>query len=43
MSAFAEKIKEYYERGMWNKARVDKALELGKITKAEYEEIMGGA
>lgn len=40
MSEFAEKIKNYYTRGMWSKSRVDKALELRRITEEEYGEII---
>lgn len=37
-----EKVKTYYERGMWSKKRVYDAV--GKwITPAEYEEITGEA
>lgn len=35
------KIKEYYQKGMWNKLQVQKAYELGKITLAERNEILG--
>lgn len=37
-----EKVKTYYERGMWSKERV--AAAVGKwITADEYEEIVGEA
>lgn len=34
-------IKGYYDRGLWNKARVAKAVIAGYITSEEYEEITG--
>lgn len=40
MSKFAIKVKGYYDRGLWNEARVAKALELGKITEEEYNKII---
>ena len=36
-----EKIKEYYEAGVWSEERVRKAVELGKLSVKEYEEITG--
>lgn len=42
MSNFAIKVKSYYERGMWDLSRVDKALELKKITEEEYNIIVTG-
>lgn len=41
LSSFAQKIKDYYDRGMWNIERVNKALELGKISQDEYNMIVG--
>lgn len=41
MSEFAKKVKKYYDGGLWSLARVQKALELGKITQDEYDEIVG--
>ncbi len=41
MSEFAIKIKTYYDNGLWSIARVDKALQLGKITQEEYNLIVG--
>lgn len=40
MSDFAKKIKNYYDRGMWSRERVEKALELGRITQEEYNKII---
>lgn len=40
MSEFALKIKEYYDKGIWSAERVGKALELKRITKSEYIEII---
>lgn len=42
MSEFALKIKGYYDAGLWSLARVDKALELGRITQEEYDLIVKG-
>lgn len=36
-----EKIKEYYEKGFWEKWQVAKAVEFNKITDDEYETITG--
>lgn len=35
------KVKSYYDRGLWNLARVKKAVEKGWITEEEYKEITG--
>ena len=35
-----EKIKEYYDKGLWNKTMVRNAVIKGKITTAQYEEIV---
>ncbi len=42
MSEFAEKIKYYYDNGLWSIGRVDKALELNRITQEEYDIIVKG-
>lgn len=42
MSEFAIKIKGYYDNGLWSLSRVDKALELGRITQEEYDIIVKG-
>ena len=34
-------VQSFYQRGTWNKARVDKAVECGWITEAERAEIVG--
>lgn len=34
-----EKVKTYYDNGLWSIERVQKAVEKGWITEAEYEEI----
>lgn len=36
-----EKIKEYYQSGLWSKAWVRNAVVKGKITADEYREITG--
>lgn len=39
MSKDYEKIKKYYDAGLWNKARVKNMALKGIITKGEYEDI----
>lgn len=34
-----ETIKGYYEKGLWNKAMVEKAVSKGIITQEQYNEI----
>lgn len=41
-SKMFEKIKKYYELGKWTESMVKDAVEKGKITEAEYVEIIGG-
>ena len=36
-----EKIKKWYEEGLWTKAMVRNAVKKGKITDEQYEEIVG--
>ena len=36
-----EKVKSYYDRGLWNKRMVHDAVVKGWITEEEYEEIVG--
>lgn len=36
-----DKIKDFYERGLWNKTMVRNAVVKGKITEDEYELITG--
>lgn len=40
-SAKFDKVKSYYDRGLWNEARVANAVVKGWITEEEYEEITG--
>ncbi len=35
------KVKRYYDRGLWSKAWVHRAVECNWITAAEYKEITG--
>lgn len=35
-----EKIKEYYDKGLWNKTMVRNAVVKGKITPEQYEQIV---
>ena len=37
-----EKIKRYYDLGIYKEKHIHRLLELGKITQEEYEEIIGG-
>lgn len=41
MSANFEKVKYYYDNGLWNIGRVKKAVAKGWITEEEYKEITG--
>ena len=41
MSSKFEKVKSYYERGLWNISRVRNAVVKNWITPAEFEEITG--
>lgn len=36
-----ERVKYYYEAGLWSKPMVKMAVRKGVITKAEYQEITG--
>lgn len=40
-SAHFALVKKYYDRGLWSKARVHKAVECKWITADEYGEITG--
>lgn len=35
-------MKYYYAAGLWPRDRLDKVLAAGKITKDQYDEIIGG-
>ena len=37
-----EKIKKWYEQGLWSEAMVKNAVEKGVITEDEYKAIVGG-
>lgn len=41
MSKNFEKIKKYYDTGLWNEVRVRNMVLKGIITEDEYEEIIG--
>lgn len=41
MSKLYEKIKSYYDTGLWNETRVRNMVIKGFITKQEYEIIVG--
>ena len=36
-----EKIKKWYDQGLWSKDKVAQAVVKGQITPEEYEEIVG--
>lgn len=41
MSKNYEKVKRFYDRGLWSEARVKNAVKASWITPAEYELITG--
>ncbi len=41
MSKNYEKVKRFYDRGLWSEARVKNAVKMRWITPAEYELITG--
>lgn len=41
MREYAEKVKHYYDIGVWSEQRVRKAVEKGALSEAEYEAITG--
>lgn len=41
MREFAEKVKRYYELGLWSEQRVRNAVDKGAISAEEYEAITG--
>lgn len=42
MSATVYKMaKKYYDEGLWNKAQIDHLYEIGRLTEAEYRDIVG--
>ena len=41
MSKNFEKVKRYYDSGLWSKYRVSEAVKKGWITAEEYELIVG--
>lgn len=36
-----EKIKKYYDEGLWSKERVRKMVEINVITESEFKKITG--
>lgn len=40
-SKMFDRIKDWYEAGVWSRKRVHDAVAKGKITPVEYEEITG--
>lgn len=36
-----DKVKNYYDKGLWNKEMVFNAIDKGWITEEEYHEIVG--
>ena len=41
MSSFAEKVRRWYERGIWTERMVRDAYDKGRITAEELAEILG--
>lgn len=41
MSKYYERIKSWYEKGLWTKEQVHQAVDKGLITEDEYKEIVG--
>ena len=41
MSSFAEKVKRYYDKGLWTEKMVHDAYDKGRITADELAEILG--
>ena len=41
MSGYAEKVKRYYDLGLWSEQRVKNAVEKGAVSSDEYEAITG--
>ncbi|HAM14323.1 MAG TPA: XkdX family protein [Eggerthellaceae bacterium] len=41
MSRFAQKVKAYYDAGLWSERMVRDAYEKGRITAEELTEILG--
>ena len=41
MSSFAEKVRRWYERGIWTERMVRDAYDKGRITADELAEILG--
>lgn len=41
MSKIYDKIKSYYDKGLWNKARVKNMVTKGVVTEDEYQLIVG--
>lgn len=41
MREYAEKVKRYYELGLWSEQRVRNAVDKGAISAEEYEAITG--
>ena len=37
-----DKIKKFYDLGLWTEAMVRNAVDKGVITEAEYQQIVGG-
>ena len=41
MREFAERVRKWYDLGLWNERKVREAKEKGKLSDAEYAEIVG--
>ena len=42
-SAKFEKVKGYYDNGLWNETRLENAVKKNWITPEEYDEIINGS
>ncbi len=42
MREFAEKVKVWYELGLWSEERVKNAVKRGKLSTEEYAAVTGG-
>lgn len=40
MREFVEKVKKFYDKGIYKKSQIDAMLEAGKITQEEYDYIL---
>ena len=41
MSVYYKIAKKNYDNGMWNRAMIDHLYEIGRLTRAEHDDIVG--